>query len=246
MDTVEEILAWFGGVSAVVLLSVGATVSAFKYFGEKWIEQKLQKDLQRHRHAQSVEIQRLRLEIETLLNGSRLIQQKEFDEIQQCWIKMLEAEGAVGGLVNILQTYPDLNRYDDESLEEFLSGSELLETQKRDIRHSSDKTKAYSEEIYWHHLSDAKNKLSKFNTQRLTNAIIFEPAINSLLEQANQLLRECINKHEIGNEVKDWKTKREAYQHFIDEFYPVRGQLQSLFQNQIRRHSFFSSTEENE
>jgi hypothetical protein len=60
-------------------------------------------------------------------------------------------------VVSPAQQYPDLDRMTPSQLEEFLGGSDLLETQKDDIRQATEKVRTYGDAIFWHRLHAAKN-----------------------------------------------------------------------------------------
>jgi hypothetical protein len=76
---IEPIIAFF-----VEMIAYGGTAAAigyavFHFLGKKWIENKFEKDLTEHKHLQNVELQRLRIELDSLLSGAIKLQDREFE-----------------------------------------------------------------------------------------------------------------------------------------------------------------------
>ena len=111
----------------------------FRYLGKSWIESKFSERLEQFKHQQAIEIQRLRVKIDSTLSGVLKIQEKEFETLPEAWSKLDEAYGHVTALVSPLQQYPNLDGMTPARLNEFLDESELFGTQKDEIRQSSAK-----------------------------------------------------------------------------------------------------------
>lgn len=100
-----------GGGGAVVAYGL------FRYLGSKWIENKFAERLEQLRHTQALELQRLRVEIDSLLSGAIKLQDKEFQTLPEAWVKLDEAYGQVSNLTSPSQQLPDLDRVNSPQLE---------------------------------------------------------------------------------------------------------------------------------
>jgi len=114
----------YGGGGAVIAYLI------FQYLGTKWIENKFAERLDELKHQHALELQRLRIEIDSLLSGSLKLQELEFEFLPDAWQKLDEAHGLVSWLVSPMQEYPDLDRMNTQQLEEFLETTELSPSQK--------------------------------------------------------------------------------------------------------------------
>lgn len=130
MNAVDQVLRFFG---EVVLYGGGSATVAyflFRHLGQRWIEAKFAERLEAFKHEQAKELQRLKVEVESLLSGALKIQDREFTVLPEAWHKLNEAYSLTAWVVSPIQQYPDVSRMADDELEEFLATSELLETQR--------------------------------------------------------------------------------------------------------------------
>lgn len=132
LRSLGEFIAYGSGAAGVAFL-------LFRYLGKSWIESKFSERLEQFKHQQAIEIQRLRVKIDSTLSGVLKIQEKEFETLPEAWSKLDEAYGHVTALVSPLQQYPNLDGMTPARLNEFLDESELFGTQKDEIRQSSAK-----------------------------------------------------------------------------------------------------------
>jgi hypothetical protein len=86
-----QLIAYGGGAAAVAYL-------LFQYLGKKWIENKLSERLEQLRHTQALDLQRFRVEIESLVSGAIRLQEKEFQALPEAWVKLDEAFGQLSRL----------------------------------------------------------------------------------------------------------------------------------------------------
>src|SRR5947209_20195095 len=109
----------FGGGGAAVAFGL------FRFLGSKWIENKFAERLEQLRHTQALELQRLRVEIDSLLSGAIKLQEKEFQTLPEAWIKLDDAFGHISRLTAPYQQYADVDRLNALQLDEFLEGTEF-------------------------------------------------------------------------------------------------------------------------
>jgi hypothetical protein len=66
----EALDAFFSSAGQIITAAGGGAVAAFalfRYLGSKWIENKFSQRMEQLRHTQALELQRLRVEIDSLL-----------------------------------------------------------------------------------------------------------------------------------------------------------------------------------
>jgi hypothetical protein len=182
----------------------------FKFLGKTWIENKFAQRLEQFKHQQALEIQRLRVEIDSMLSGVLKIQDKEFETLPVAWNKIDEAYGRVSALAAPMQSYPDLERMTATQLEEFLGSSELLESQKADVRQSTDRVKTYQNAIFWHRLHGVKKVCADLHNYVRRCSIFFPPELKDKFAKISEHLWSSVSSVEVGHEFNDYKMRNEA------------------------------------
>lgn len=217
-----------GGVAIAYVL--------FQYLGKKWIENKFSERMEQLRHEQAKELQRLRVEIDSLLSGAIKLQDKEFEALPEAWTLLDQAFGQVSGLVSPLQHYPDLDRLSRDKLEEFLSSSKLHETDKAEIRIAHKKTKAYQEMIFWYRLSEVRQSVSSLHSFVERNSIFMPPDLKSKFEHATDELWSAMTSKEVGHSAQDWKMQNEGWENVKKVVEPLRKEIQSIIYARLQNH----------
>ena len=178
MNATEEVLKLLG---EVVASGGGGAVIAyliFQYLGKSWIDTRFAQRLEAFRHEQAREIEHLRMQIESMLSGTLRLQEKEFETLPEAWRLLDIARGQVASLLSPLQRYPNLDQMSSPQLEEFFVDSELLESQKEELRASSRKLDTYQEQIFWHRLSSVKLACSDLHNFVARNAIFIPEPVS--------------------------------------------------------------------
>lgn len=228
-----EIFLIGGGVAG----AAGIAYLIFQQLGKSWIESKFSERLEQFKHQQALEIQRLRIEIDSTLSGVLKIQEKEFETLPEAWRKLDEANNQVTALVSPYQQYPDLNRMSSAQLEEFLAKSELFETQKAEIRESRDKVQAYQESIFWHKLFQVKMACSDLDIYVVRYGIFFPPTLKEKFDIIVEKLKSAVSDKEIGKEMQDYKIETEGWKKIKNEIKPLFKAIESDIHARLRSHS---------
>ena len=224
-----KIIAYGGGAAAIAYL-------IFQHLGKTWIENKFAERLDQVRHQQALELQKLRVEIDSLLSGAIKLQEKEFTILPEAWVKLDEAHGLVSWLVSPAQQYADVNRMNSAQLEEFLAGTDYTTLQKDDIRNSNERSKTYQEIVFWHRLQKVKVAFSKLQSFIARNGIFLSPELKGKFSKISETLWSAIVSKEIGHEAQDWKMQNEGWEKIKKETEPLYKSIESDIQARLQSH----------
>jgi hypothetical protein len=222
----------------ITLAGGGAVVAygLFRYLGSKWIENKFAERLEQLRHTQALELQRLRVEIDSLLSGAIKLQDKEFQTLPEAWVKLDEAFGQVSHLTAPFQQYPDLDRLNNAQLEEFLSGTTFTTTQKGEIRNAEKKTNKYQELIFRYRLSDVRKSIADLHNYVERNSIFMPPDLKKHFEKVTNDLWSAMVSKEVGHDVQDWKMQGEGWDKVKKEVEPLRKNIEEMIYARLQAH----------
>lgn len=166
------------GLSAVV--ASGLAIWIFRTLGEKWLSSKFDKQLESYRHAQQKELERLKFNINALMDRTTKLHQYEFDVLPQLWALLNESYSEVARFTSSLQSYPDLDRMEEAQLSEFLQKCELDQWQKIKLTGLNLRNKEYQDMIFWHNLNKANSKFMDFNNYYIKNCIFIQEELKVL------------------------------------------------------------------
>lgn len=220
----------YGGGAAVIAYLI------FQFLGKSWIENKFAQKLEQYKHQQALEIQRLRVEIDSMLSGVLKIQEKEFETIPEAWRKLDEAFGRVSALTSPGQSYPNLDGMTQARLEEFLKSSELFDTQKDEIRQATRKVDAYQEAIFWHRLHTVKQACADFHNYVARFGIFFPPELKDKFTKLSEELWAAVSYKAVGHEAKDFKMQNEGWKKIKADIEPLYKALESEIHTRLHSH----------
>lgn len=220
----------YGGGSAVIAYLL------FQYLGKQWIENKFSERLEQLRHSQALEIQRLRVEIDSMLSGAIKLQDKEFKTLPEAWTKLDEAYGQVASLVSPLQEYADLDRFTSAQLEEFLADSKLKDSQKDEVRNARQKASTYLEIIFWYRLGEVRGAIREFHNYIERHSIFLPPDLKGNFEKAANDLWSAMTSKEVGYQAKDWKMQNEGWEKIKKEIEPLRKTIEEKIYARLQAH----------
>jgi hypothetical protein len=229
---------WEWAKSAMALLGLGGlTISGaaavgyglFKWLGEKWIDQKFEKQMEAYKTEQSRELERLRHKINGVFDRTIRLHTKEFEVLPDLWGKLVEAHAWGHNYVSPMQSYADVSRMDDEELAEFLEETEFMEVQKRDIK---DETRPMERQRIFTRIStlyrhkDAQERLREFATCLRKNGIFVKPEIKADMDKMLKLLGDAIWEKGMNEETDMRPRIRDAYKRFEIEAQPLLERIE--------------------
>lgn len=202
------------GYIALSLLGSGAFVAVafglFRFFGEKWLENRFSKELEAYKHNQNKELERLRYEIGSLLDRATKLSQREFEVVPECWRLLSEEYGQVCGLISLFQSYPDISRMSDPQLQEFLKSSFLEDWQKSELYNSTDRNTYYQKVANFRRAHTCRSAIQEFRTYFRANSIFMMQEISNLMSELDKLCLEAVVEHEINFEGEAHPRLKEA------------------------------------
>lgn len=219
----DQILRFLGEIIVYGSGVVGIAFLIFRYLGKSWIENKFSERLEQFKHQQTIEIQRLRVEIDSTLSGILKIQEKEFETLPEAWSKLDEAYGHVAALVSPLQQYPNLDGMTEARLIEFLDETNLRKTEKDEILQSNEKSNRYQRIIFWHRLHQVNLACCELDKYVVRYGIFFPPNLKEKFNKIVKELNSAVRDKAIGQEANDFKLQHEGWN-------KIKGEIDPLFQ----------------
>lgn len=242
MDNLNEFLG-------ALLLHAGGPVviayGAFRFFGTKWIESKVARELQgqRHDHEKALDLQRrqhdrelqeLRRQLDAQLSKTIKLQDREFEVVTRAWELLNGARQAVGLICSLARQYPDLQRLKTERLEEFLEGSRLSAVHREEIRSAADRNKHYQHLAFWYELHDAKHAWVKYRDYIDASSIFLRHELCEVFERINGIMWDALVSREIGQEANDTKFWVEASRKSGEQLDPLVNDLRTHVRTLLR------------
>lgn len=230
MEFLFEIIAYGGGSAAVSYL-------LFQWLGKTWIENKFKERLDQLRHQQSLELQRLRVEIDAMLSGALKLQEKEFIVLPEAWAKLDEAHVMVTSLVSPLQQYADIDNMSPARLEEFLASTDFSNSDKDEILNAHSKGKQYQEVLFWSRLNKVRKSFGDLQNYVARNGIFLPSELEEKFRRISDMLWSAVVSKEVGHQAQDWKMQREGWDKVSKEAEPLYLDIKSHIHERLQSHS---------
>ena len=191
--TVAGALASWLGITA--LASALAALALFKWLGSKWIENKFSKSLEEYKADQGRELERLRHKINSAFDRTRRLHDREFETLPELWAKLTESYTSACAYVSVFKSYADINRLDDEALDEFLNGTNFREFEKRDVKNAHDKQAVFSKlhNFYQHEVT--MRKLVELDNVFRTKGIFIKPELEEKFSAMIHSIHRAVQEH---------------------------------------------------
>jgi hypothetical protein len=91
IKAIQPVLALLGSFAAAGLVLVGIAYGIFRTCGERWLENKFQERLAAYKHALQTELEQLKYQINTLMDRTVKLHQKEFEVLPEAWGRLTDA-----------------------------------------------------------------------------------------------------------------------------------------------------------
>lgn len=224
-----KIVAYGGGSAAIAFL-------LYKNLGEKWLDNKFKEQLEKQRHEQATELSRLKIEIDSMLSAVIKIQEKEFDTLPKAWYLLDEAYKHLANFSSPMQQYPDLDRMDDDRLEEYLQSTKLTDVDKKKIKTATKKLDVFTDIDFWYRLHECRKTIFTYQDYVEKNGIFLPIAIKKDFMAIANLFRNTMVTKQVGHEAKDREMQRESWDTLTKEIDPLRESLEILIHARLHEH----------
>lgn len=241
LSFLKDVISAFGGLAAIAVASAGAAYWLFQLLAERWLQAKFDARLEDLKHAQNKEIERLRFQINALLDRASRMHGHEYKALPEIWSSLVMAWREVAFYLSPLQPGPDLFNITPAQLEEFLASTPLSETQKTHVRDSDDRMAAYREVIYYHKKSRILEVVRTFSLSLSTHAIFLPQELMKPLRRLDDLIWEALNEHADNEELKFTPRERKAYKELTSEGKPLMEQIERRFHERMLSEPMISS-----
>jgi hypothetical protein len=190
-DFIRDVVAVIGVLGVVGGAAAALAYWLFKTFAGGWLKAQFDKDLAAFTASKDQELERLRAEIGRLADRATRFHEKEYEVLPAAWGLLNRAHGAVGDAVSGLQRLPDLDRMTDPSFAEFLQESDLLDSEKAELRAAAmgQRGRVYSKMRRWKSIANAGREQAEFQNYVILNGIFIEDSIAEKMGEAANKLR---------------------------------------------------------
>lgn len=172
--------------------SAAIAVGVVKVFGNRWLEHRFNARLEALKHDHQTEVENLRFRIAGLLDRSTKLNQREFEVLPDVWSKIDDAHHKLRSLIAIFKESPDVGRMADGQFEAFVTGCQLQDWQKDELRAETNRfkrTEYYSEAIRWIELHQALVAAQTMNEAVSKGSIYIHPeTYEKVLACANRIV----------------------------------------------------------
>lgn len=229
---------WEWGKSTLALLGLGgATIGGaaavgyglFKWLGEKWIDQKFEKQMEAYKTEQSRELERLRHKINGIFDRTIRLHTKEFEVLPDIWGKLVEAHAWASAYSHPVQTYTDVGRMDDKELDEYLTRTAFTEAQKRDVKQASatkERQALYSKFSNHDRHNDAAGRIRTFALSLMKDGIFLKPEIKADMDRMLDLISNALLEKKMCEDRNITAIRMDEYKRLENEGQPLLKRIE--------------------
>jgi hypothetical protein len=227
--TFDELIKLIGQVVLYGGASVGIGWLILQKSAERWVDAHFAKRQKEFEHEQAKELQRIKAKLDTVIQGSLKLQEREFKIIPEAWEKISEAYSIADWLCSPLQSYASLRWMSDPELEEFMSKREhLSETQKQAIRDKrpEDRDKRWQELETDKRYYKARDALAAADGFVKTNSIFLPDGLREMFNKQTEVIWGALAAFEVGVQSEDHKMRGSAHEKLKNEGKPLHEQIE--------------------
>jgi hypothetical protein len=196
-------LASLIGFGFVSLSSVAAlSFALFKFFGERWLSSKFDERMATFKHEQQKELERIKFEINSLMDRRLKLYQREFDILPEAWEKLFRAFALTESVLSKIKTHPNLDKMQHPQLDNFLGKTDLEDWQKDEIRSCVDKTGLYAEYSNLKQISKASDACFDSVMLLKTKGLFIENDLKDEFDAASKLISDSLFEFRMNLQLK--------------------------------------------
>lgn len=226
--TLDDFTQFLGRILAYGIPSIALFWLLFQKSVERWIDAHFSKRQKEFEHEQVKELQRLKVKLDTVVQGALKLQEREFKIIPEAWEKVSEAFGLALWLSAPFEETISVGQLSEAELAEFLEKSDLYETQKAKIREADrrNRDELYREiEIRKRH-GRGRQAIADADSFTRMNGLFMPEPMKKQFAQLVQLIWECVVSHQVGTEAKDYKITNDGWKKLKEQGEPLHDAIE--------------------
>ena len=226
IETIHKILSTIFGFAFVTAGATGSVVILAKFFGEKWIQNIVDRDIEKYRNDLSIAQTR-----------NILLHKKEYEIFPEVWQKLNASFNAVGGLIGRVRMNPNFSAMNQERMSKWIASQNFSADENDYFDSSSDKQIAYTRILDYRDLENARAIFRDFHTFYMNNRIFIRKSVTSEIDKIDKLMVECWALIKTDLDHKDIvgapDLLYQAFEKYEKEMKPLMPQVEKLINEQI-------------
>ncbi len=224
----DNIYVFLGKLFFFIITSSGAALVLFKFYGQKCIENKFSKDLEEFK------VKKLH-EFDVLFSRKTKWNEKEYEVLQESWVKIIDAYHALKQAVALMRELPDLNRKTRDELDLFLAESDFSKSEKQLLLDAKNKNDNYVKILESRELQEAHKAFLCFHKYFEHNRIFLAPDIKEKFEKVDDYIWSAWVSRKMGmnriSRTKDFTI--EAYNKIEEKIEPMIKEIEDFLQSKL-------------
>jgi hypothetical protein len=242
MNLVDQVLKVIGEYAVVGGGAAAVAFALFRLLGKTWIEGKFAERLETFKHQQALELQRLRIEIESMLSGALKLQELEFEILPEAWRRLDDAFGLARWITSGQQQYEGVEKATGAEFEEVLKKTlpDLMESQRASLIESNprDRQSQYQKFVAWRRYKLALRAANELDSYIASKGLFLPSPLKEQFREIVPIIRRSLISVETSMEVDDYKMRRGAGDEMANAEPLVKGierGIESRLQSHARR-----------
>lgn len=229
MDTVQSLLIHIGGAGlAFVLL--------FQYLGKKWLDNMFSQRLNNLKHQQDLEVARLRIEIDSMLNGALRLQEKEFVILPKIWELIDRCFFQLIFVTNPFKSYSDIDSMSEGQVDDLLAMTKFTDTEKNAVKQAHPKSPLYKTFLTYERVNDARSAATELGDYLSLNGILIPLDLKEKLVQLSTELTTVAQKVRTKVMLKKNGIVEEHHGE-VENLRPLMNEIESLIHKRLASHA---------
>lgn len=208
---IGEIIAFGGG-------GIALGFGLFKWFGQRWLDDHFKHKLEAFKGEQARQLAELQAKLNAVLARQTHLQQKDVEVLEELWSRLTDAFHITKAFSFPITEVSNLDKMGEAQFKEYVEGSPLAKWQKDELLGiTSDKTRYYSNAIFWHQLNDVNVRYRELHSYLLKNGIFLQESIEKEFSEIDDLIWNALNErkreHQRPNssiDTNDWQILASA------------------------------------
>lgn len=240
--TVDELTKQLGNVFIYGVPTVGIAWLFLQKAAERWVDAHFAKRQKAFEHEQAKELQRIKAKLDTVIQGSLKLQEREFKIIPEAWDHIGRAFGYASWLCSPMQTYVSLEYMTSADLEEFLSKKEWLTTgQKSQIRDLPD----HYRDTRWQELdtryryNQARNTLADADKFLKSNSVFIPDGLREKFDAQVTIIWHALISFDTGSfhGAREHSLVTKAWEKLRNEGEPLHKEIEKAVRKRLLEQS---------